>query len=52
MCVCVCVTLKQRKRSMSGEKKQPERVVAIAKQPRHEISRRGGFVAATTRSGM
>jgi hypothetical protein len=33
-------------------KKQPERVVAIAKEPRHEISRRGCFVTATTRSGM
>jgi hypothetical protein len=46
------VTLKVRKRSMSEKKKQPERVVAIAKQQRSEISRRGRFVTATTRSGM
>jgi hypothetical protein len=32
-------------------KKQPERVVANAKQPRPEISRRGRFVTASTRSG-
>jgi hypothetical protein len=30
-------------------KKKTERVVANAKQPRPEISRRGRFVAATTR---
>jgi hypothetical protein len=49
--VRVYVTLKQLKRSMS-EKKGPERVVAIAKQPRLEISRCGRFVTATTPSGM
>jgi biotin synthase-like enzyme len=48
--MCVCVTLKQEKRSVR-ERKQPERVVAIAKQPRHDISRRRCFVTATTRSG-
>jgi hypothetical protein len=35
-----------------SEKKHPERIVAISKEPRHEISRRGCFVTATTRSGM
>jgi hypothetical protein len=35
-----------------AKKKRPERVVAIAKQPRLELSRRGHFVTATTHSGM
>jgi hypothetical protein len=34
------------------EKKQPERFVAIAKQPRNETSLHGCFVTATKNSGM
>jgi hypothetical protein len=35
---------------LNERKKQPERIVANAKQPLPEISRRGRFVTATTRS--
>ena len=36
--------------SAFGRKKQPHRVLVKRKQPRNEISRRGCFVTATTRS--
>jgi hypothetical protein len=47
---CICYALSVI--TLNERKKQPERVVAKAKQPRPEISRRGRFVTATTRSGL
>jgi hypothetical protein len=46
--ICYAQTVKM----LNEQKKRPERVVAIAKQPRPEISRCGRFVKATMRSGM
>jgi cell division protein FtsL len=46
--ICYAQTVK----TLNERIKRPERVVAIAKQQRLEISRRGRFVTATTRSGM
>jgi hypothetical protein len=45
----ICYDLSSK--TLNEQQKQPERVVANAKQPRREISRRGRFVTATTRSG-
>jgi hypothetical protein len=46
--VCYAQTVK----TLNERKKRPKRFVAIAKQPRPEILRRGRFVTSTARSGM
>ena len=47
--IYICYT--QFANSAFGQKKQPQRILEKRKQPRNEISRRGSYVTATTRSG-
>jgi hypothetical protein len=49
---CFVYMLRSSRKKAQWAKKQPERVLAISKEPRHEISGRACFVTATTRSGM
>jgi hypothetical protein len=47
-----CIHYAQTVKTLNERKTRPERVVAIAKQPRPEISLRGRFVTVTMCSGM